>query len=218
MDTYIIACESILNEVEQVKEEVNCKAPVLWLPMGLHNIPEKLNSCIKEKIKEARDCRRILFAMGFCGYAMEGICSEMAEMVIPRVDDCISLLLGSTEKKKQLNSQMGTYFLTDGWMQGEKNLWKEYEHLLKRYGEERGKSVMNTMLAHYERIGVLDTGAYNLEDILPQSLEMAREWNLVHEVFPTQQELLRKLLLGRWNEKDFLIVKPGHVLEKREMR
>lgn len=211
--TAVIACETIRDELLKVKEEIKCGYPVLWLPSGLHNTPDKLRSTLSERMKENRETERFLFAMGYCGNSVEGLEAGNAELVIPRVDDCISLLLGSVTRRKELCRGCGTYFFTKGWLNGERNLWAEYRYTVEKYGEKRAKRVMSAMLHNYERLAVVDTGAYELEKILPETTGMAKEFGLKHEILPGSGEYLRSLLTGPWEEPRFLVVKPGGRVE-----
>lgn len=217
MKTCIIACETIRDELEKIKKEVQCNEKVYWLPSGLHNTPEKLHEKLQETIKTAKEYDRILFAMGYCGNSVAGLEAQHAELIIPRVDDCISLLLGSVKHRKEVCGECGTYFLTKGWLAGERNLWADYQYSVKKYGEKRAKRVMNVMLHNYERLGVLDTGAYPLEKILPETKKIAAELGLRHEVLPATELYFRRLLTGPWDEKQFLIVKPGGTVKSQEL-
>ena len=106
---------------------------------------------------------------------------------MPCVDDCITFLLGSCEKRKEISNEMGTYFLTKGWLDYENNIWEEYQYTVKRMGKEKADRVYKIMLQHYKRLGVIDTGAYNLEDFLKESKLVAKDlkalWPLVYYLF-----------------------------------
>jgi len=55
--------------------------------------------------------------MVFVFTAVIGLKSEYSTLVIPKVDDCIGILLGSNDEyKTQQLQQPGTYYLTKGWL------------------------------------------------------------------------------------------------------
>lgn len=166
--------------------------------------------------KKAGNCEKILFAMGYCGNSIAGVKTETAELIIPKVDDCISLLLGSVKQRRTLCKDCGTYFFTEGWLKGERNLWAEYEYAVEKYGEKRAKRLMTAMLHNYERLGVVDTGAYDIEKILPQTKKIAAEFGLRHELLEGNDRYMRRLLTGPWEKDKFLIVKAGDQI-KAEM-
>lgn len=208
MDTCVISCGTIRNEVEKAYKDLKLDYPIFWLRSGLHNCPEQLRDALQEKLREAKGFSRVLLAMGFCGNAIRGLHTEDGELVIPRVDDCISLLLGSVSHRMELVEGCGTYFLTEGWLHGEQSIWSEYQHTLKRYGERRGKSVMHRMLQHYQRLGVIDSGAYPLKDILDETHTVADALGLRHEVLQGDDSFIKALLSGPWEGERFLIVPP----------
>lgn len=214
----IIACETVQDELLKVKNEINCSYPILWISSGLHNTPDKLRSTIQETVKKAESCDKILFAMGYCGNSIAGVETETAELIIPRVDDCISLLLGSVEHRRKICEGCGTYFLTKGWLKGERNLWAEYQYTVKKFGGKRAKKIMAVMLHNYKSLGVLDTGAYDIEEILPRTKEIAAELELNHEILTGSDRYIRRLLMGPWDDEQFLIVKPGSRIEAEALR
>ena len=210
MDTCVISCGTIRREVEKAYKDTGVSYPIFWLESGLHNRPEELRAALQDKLREAKGCSRALLAMGFCGNAICGLRTEDGELVIPRVDDCISLLLGSVSRRMKLVKGCGTYFLTEGWLHGEQSIWWEYQYALKKYGERRGKAVMRYMLQHYKRLGVIDTGAYPLEELLDETRKVAQALELRHEVLPGDDSFLRRLLSGPWDDKDRFLILPPH--------
>lgn len=159
MRTCIISCDVVRRELEQVCAELGCTLPVFWTGSGLHNYPARLCERLQEMIEgEAAAFDRILLATGFCGDSFCGLETRHTELIIPRTDDCISLLLGSAENRGKLTEHCGTYFLTEGWLDSDKSIFAEYRHTVERYGEARAKRVFGVMFAHYERVAVIDTG------------------------------------------------------------
>lgn len=211
MSSIIVACKTIHNEVEKAIAETGVTHPVLWIESGLHNWPDKLRAKLQEQISSIDNVEYIIMAFGYCGNSLLGVQSPNAKLVIPRVDDCISLLLGSYRKRQQLSAEMGTYFLTKGWMEYENNILKEYERCVERYGQERAERVMKIMLENYKRVVLIDTGAYNLHDCQDRSCAFACQLGLQHEVVPGSLELLKKLFAGPWDD-EFLVVPIGEAL------
>ena len=217
MRTCIISCDVVRRELEQVCAELGCTLPVFWTGSGLHNYPARLCERLQELIEgEAAAFDRILLATGFCGDSFCGLETRHAELIIPRTDDCISLLLGSVENRRKLTERCGTYFLTEGWLDSDKSIFAEYRHTVGRYGEARAKRVFGVMFAHYERVAVIDTGAYAVVPVYEKAQEMASTLGLRCELLPGKQSYLRMLLTGPWTQAQFLILPPGSTVE-REM-
>ncbi|AET68478.1 Protein of unknown function (DUF1638) [Desulfosporosinus orientis DSM 765] len=208
MGTIIVACQTIRDEVNLAISETGVNYPVLWIESGLHNFPDRLGCKIQEKINEIENVETILLAFGNCGNCLLGIKSPLAQLIIPRVDDCISLLLGSYERRQNLFKEVGTYFLTKGWLESEQNLISEYERCVRRYGKDKALRVMKMMLNNYHRLMVIDTQAYQFEGILVKTKSFADTLGLSHEEIHGSLRLLKKLFLGPWDE-EFAIIPPG---------
>jgi hypothetical protein len=188
--------------------------PVIWIESGLHNFPEKLRSRLQEMLDEVTGYDRILMGFGFCGNAVAGLRTGNFEMILPRADDCIALLLGSGDIKKQYER---TYFLTKGWLDGEKNIWWEYQYTINKYGPETGKEIFSIMLKNYKKLGVLDTGAYDIDAVRALTEEIAKELELEHMVLPATTDYLKSLLTGPWPEDRFLIIPPYHQIRTSQL-
>jgi len=212
LGSIIVSCRTIQDEVKKAIAETGVRHPVLWIESGLHNWPDKLRAKLQEQISSIDNVEYIIMAFGYCGNSLLGIISPNAKLVIPRVDDCISLLLGSNQRRQQMSSEMATYYLTKGWMEYDNNILKEYERCVERYGAEKAERVMKIMLENYRRLALIDTGAYNVEDCLHRSCGFACKLGLKHEVVPGSLELLKKLLIGPWDE-EFLIIPAGEALD-----
>lgn len=208
LGTIIVACQTIRDEVNLAISETGINYPILWIESGLHNFSDRLGRKIQEEINKLDNVETILLAFGNCGNSLLGLKAPLAKLVIPRVDDCISLLLGSYERRHNLYKEVGTYFLTKGWLENEQNLLSEYERCLKRYGKDRALQVMNMMLSNYHRLMVIDTQAYQFEGVLLRTKSFADTLGLDHEKIDGSLRLLKKLLLGPW-DKEFAVIPPG---------
>ncbi len=208
MGTAILACQTLRDELKLAIKETGVDFPVIYVESGLHNTPELLHKRIQEEINRIDNIDVILLLFGYCGNSLLGIKSDKAKLVLPKVDDCIPLLLGSCEARKNVSKEMGTYFVTKGWLDYENNLLWEYDRCVKRYGQARASKIMKIMLGHYKRFMLIDTGAYPIAGILPQTQDFADRLNLRHEVTQGSLRLFHKLLQGPWDE-EFLVLEPG---------
>ena len=216
MGTIIVACQTIRDEVKLTIAETGVNYPVLWIESGLHNFPERLGQKIQEEINKIENVETILLAFGYCGNSLLGIKSSRAQLIIPRVDDCISLLLGSYERRQTLYKEVGTYFLTKGWLENEQNLLSEYERCVMKYGKDKAIKVMKMMLNNYHRLMVIDTQAYQSEGVLTKTKGFADVLGLSHEKIEGSLRFLKKLLLGPWDE-EFIILPPGEEVTLEHM-
>lgn len=208
MNIMIVACQTLREELRLAIKQTGMNYPVLYIESGLHNRPDSLHQEIQKNIDKIDNVDIVLMVFGYCGNSLLGIKSSQFKMVIPRVDDCIPLLLGSSAMRKEISMEMGTYFLTKGWLESEHNLLQEHERCVTRYGEQRALRVMRTMLGNYKRLMVIDTGAYSTASLIPRTLEFSKKHDKRHEVVIGSLKLLHKLLLGPWDE-EFIILEPG---------
>ncbi|WP_188399959.1 DUF1638 domain-containing protein [Sporomusa sp. GT1] len=211
MGTAILACQTLRDELKLTIKETGVSFPTIYVESGLHNTPELLHKRIQEEINRIDNIDVILLLFGYCGNSLLGIKSDKANLVIPKVDDCIPLLLGSCEARKNISKEMGTYFLTKGWLDYENNLLREYDRCIERYGQVRTSKIMKIMLGHYKRFMLIDTGAYPVEEVLPRTQAFAERLTMQHEVAQGSLRLFRKLLTGPWDE-EFLVLEPGNAV------
>ena len=206
---HIIACATVAEELRHlgVPEE-----HITVLEFGLHAEPEKLKKELQAGIDGIEGDCDVLLGYGLCSYAAVGLKSDSHRLVIPRVDDCIALFLGSREgHMKMLHEEPGTYYLTKGWIEAQDGSYQEYLRLVERYGEERAMRVVKVMLANYTRLALINTGNYRMDDYRTYARAMAEFLELKFEEIPGSNRLLLLLLEGGWGE-EFVVVGPGEAI------
>jgi hypothetical protein len=209
MKRLLIACETIRDEVEMAMQKTGVELEVVWMSNLLHDSPERLKSALQEEIDKAEDhYDELLFAYGNCGNGLLGLKSEKATLIIPRYGDCIDILLCEKENLERIRTS--TYFLTQGWLKGEKSLDKEYQHNLEKYGESRARRVMNIMFKNYKSLMLIDTGAYDLAEHLPRVNDIGELIGLEVVVDQGSISPLEKLVAGQWDD-GFCIILPGRI-------
>ena len=72
MNTAIIACKTIEDELRHAMAHTGTDWPVVWLEQGLHNVPDMLRSALQTALNDV-GAQRVLLAMGFCGNAIRGV-------------------------------------------------------------------------------------------------------------------------------------------------
>jgi hypothetical protein len=212
MQNILIACQTISNEVEQALSEINNEISLLWIESGLHSYPDSLRNRLQEEINKLEGYDNILMAFGSCGNSLLGLTTTHSRLIVPKVDDCISILLGSYARRHKFMKEKGTYFLTQGWLEYENNINKEYEHCVERHGEEKTNHIFKIMLENYRRLMVIDTGAYCLDTCLKKTIPLAEKLGLEHQITKGSTKLIKQLITGPWDEK-FAILQPGEILD-----
>ena len=207
----------VRDELEMAMEQTGCGYPVTWLDAGLHNRPDRLRRELQAALDQAGGCRRVLMTYGFCGNSIAGIRAGDFEVILPRADDCITLLLGSQKRRLELSGHCGTYFLTRAWLHGDRNLRVEYEHAVKKYGPEQGRELFNMMFGNYRQLALLDDGCYPIAPAQAEAKEVAQLLGLPCRTVPASNQRLRDLLTGPWPEKWFLHLRPGEELTQSRL-
>jgi len=204
----IIACDVLRDEVKLVAGEIE----VEFVEALLHDHPERMREVLNERIAATPGARTILLGCGRCSNGTVGLCAGPHRLVVPAVDDCISILLGSRERYlEEFARRPGTYYYTRGWIDYLEDPYKEYLKIIPKYGEERARKVARMILANYQRVAVIDTGTYPLEEYRGYLQTVADFYELPLEYLSGSLRLLEKLVHGPHDE-EFLVVEPGEEL------
>lgn len=210
MKTCILCCGSLEKEVRLAMNRRQISYPLEILTDNNHDSPRRLSASIQNKLDQM-DAQRVLMAFGTCGGAMVGLRSGNLTLVIPRVDDCLSLLMGSMEQRYALSGGFGL-FLTDSWMNHEKSIESELGRIRSRYPPERADKVISALYGHFRSLNVIDTGAYDVASLLPRSRVLARQLELEHRVVRGTTAYLEALLQGPWESDRFIVIPPNAVI------
>ncbi len=216
MKTALIACKTLEDEVNEALKNTDHSFSVYWIESGLHNYPDKLRENLQQCIDEIADCDYIVMAFGLCGNALLNLSSKSATLVIPKVDDCISLFLGGNDQRRQMESSAKSYYLTSGWLRYENNIWKEYLRSLEKYGPEKTKYIFGLMLKHYNYLTIIDTGAYDAGEFKKEAEKIAEALGLTLRVVLADLSLLQKSLFNNWGF-DFAMIPPGRKVSLQDM-
>ena len=207
MRAKIIACETVGEELRNLMPgNIQYK----FLEFGLHCTPEKLNEALQREIDETgEDIDIILLGYGMCAKGAIGLEARRFTLVIPRVDDCIALFLGSRDEyARQMQKAPGTFYLTKGWIEGGDDPYTVYLKMREKYGDEKAYRLEKMVIEHYTRLALINTGNYNLEKYRQYASMVAAFFDMEFEEIPGKNTLLEGLVKGDWNG-DFVVVEPG---------
>ncbi len=212
MARMVVACATVIEEMlPLLPPEVGHKV----LDFGLHVNPAKLKEVLQEEIDRAsEETETIILGYGLCSNAVLGLRATNCTLVVPRVDDCIAIFLGSRERHREIASQEpGSYYLTKGWIEVGDTPFSEYERTVQRYGKERADRITKIMLAHYTRLVLIDTGQYRMEESREYARSTAERFDLRFEEIKGSAELVRKMIGGPWDTDEFVVVPPGGTID-----
>jgi hypothetical protein len=212
----IIACATV---IEALRPRLSEGMTYEVLDFGLHLTPEKLRHKLQDAIDATGpEIHTLLLGYGLCSLAVVGLKATTATLIVPRVDDCIAIFLGSAAAyQTQAQHEPGTYYLTKGWIEVSDTPFTEYTRLLERYGPERAMRMSKLMLKNYTRLAFIDTDHDNLARYHAYAHRMAEQFDLYYEELPGSTELIKKLLSGPW-DKDFVVARPGETIRYVDFR
>jgi Protein of unknown function (DUF1638) len=212
----IIACEVMREELLGISTDQPIQFQ--FVSMGLHRWPERLKEELTRVLAEdiPPGTTAIVLGFGLCGGALAGLRAPSVPLIIPRVHDCIPLLIGSNPAYQQeLEHEKGTYFLSGGWLEGERTLMTEYRRVRDRQGEVKARKVMATMLDSYRRILFIRTGHPRQEQRLAEARELSTLLDLPLEIRDSSSHWLEQLVSSPWDTDKFIVIKPtGEIREE----
>ena len=226
----IIACkvfQSLLTRLlpDFLQEDIH------YLDYGLHVHPKNLTNELQARIDSITQPSLVVFGYGLCGNGLGGLKSKEHTFLIPRTDDCIALLLGSSESYQQVfTSEPGTYYLTKGWLEGGSNPLQEYREYIERFGVEKSEMIMDLQYKNYTRLMFVAHSQEELDtyqDQVEPIAEYCRQWGMRYEERIGDDgyisNLIKMTVAFAENdgfeqitgyESDFVVVKPGDIVQQ----
>jgi len=229
-----VACEILYREVCLAVADSENVIDIEFITQGLHDIDSsqmraRLQSSIDSADPDKYDA--VLLAYGLCNNGIEGLAASNLKIVVPRAHDCITLFLGSKERYLEyFQCRPGTYFKTTGWIEidkvnietmpstklGRLGLEKTSQEYIELYGEENARYIIETLgggIDNYGQYAYVEVGLRKDTEYARATAEEASAKGWRYEKIEGNLRLIRNLLDGVWDEKDFLVVTPGQKIE-----
>ena len=148
MTALLVACGAIAREVIAARDQRGWDAKVLALPAQLHNTPKEIPGAVERRITEnGVRFEPIVVVYGDCGTG-----GELERLLEARSwiglsgPHCYSIYTGERKFDELMQSEPGTFFLTD-------YLVGSFDHLiLEDLGLNRYPELKDDYFAHYRRI------------------------------------------------------------------
>lgn len=221
MKNLIIICENLKDEVTMLCENItknnNIKhiPQIIYMDSKYHNTPEKLNLKLQEIIDENKEYETITLLYGQCGNAILELKSDYSKLILPKVSDCISLYLGGDEKRKKLKKSERTYFFTKRYIENDNSLYHEVLKMKEKYGDKKAIKMYRMMMDNYEYIRIINTKAFDVEDIMDKIRSLCEDLNLSYEIVDGDLSIMEKALLGVFDE-EFIVKGPGQKINSKD--
>ena len=230
----VVSCSVLAQDFRASAERLGVECDYTFLPGGLHDEPDLLRKRLQEEIDRLSalpETHRIVLGYGVCGRGTVGIRARRVPLVIPRVQDCIALFMGSDAAyRDQFARYPGTYYVATGWVEGmsEKNRGKEgatdgrprsnnysYGDLVSRYGDANADVVrhfLDSWQRNYQRAAFIDTGLFTGSEDRCERIarQMATDFGWRYERLEGTQRLLTLSLAADETDDEILVVPPEH--------
>ncbi len=216
MTAIIMTCSSLRRHVDAAQKKENTSYEVYELDSKLHAEPKEMRAAVFEAMgKLPGQVDTVLLSMGLCG----GSVSERplpVRVVMPKVDDCITLLMHTDDKWYPNLKRGGHMYLTDT-VDSDLSIVNIRRQLVERYGEKKGFMVFDIWFASYKSVDIIDTGVYDCysRDYVAKAKANADLIQCPVCYVEGSNLLLEKLVSGRWDHQ-FLIGEAGDTFREED--
>ena len=214
MSTVILCCETLEDYVDAAQKACGTGYDVILLDREYHAEPKDMKNYIVSVLNGLPDeADTVLFAMGLCGGSLDGITCKK-RTVIPRVDDCVTLVMTTSDEFKASTKEPGHMYLFGDGLNGF-SIRSIYEKLLSDYDEETAQIVFDMYFENYRYLDVIETGIYDSRapEFTASAREDAERIGAELGYVPGGNLLLEKLVSGRWDGQ-FVVKEPGEIIKQ----
>ena len=228
MDTIVIACSIFRKELEKVASQGQCAYPMKFFEFDLHKSPEYLRNKIQNEIiafeEKSTDAHpTIILGYGLCGRALNGVHAKRSTLVLPRVHDCIPMIMGLGQSQANATSfsrDGATLWSSQGML--EYTLVPFYLHpeirravYVEKFGEKKAEKMMKAESHLLDAYKSLCHIKWEGEDPcwVRQAQDVARATNLPYTEIMGNTSYVHDLVLDNADEARFLHLDPGQTLD-----
>lgn len=214
--TVILSCSSLLLHVEAAQTKMHTRFPVVNLDRRLHAEPKRMRSSILETLEALPpSCETVLAAMGYCGGSWNHI-PLSRRVVIPKVDDCITLLLHTDDTPHGNLKEAGHMYFRD-CDTGAYSIESMKEEICRTYGMEFGTSIFGSWFQNYTNADIIDTGVYDCysEEYVTEAQKNADLIRCSLGYVEGSNRILEKLVSGQWDAQ-FVVLESGQEMTEQD--
>lgn len=232
MKIRLIACEVFFREFSAAAATSSHVFDIKFMPFGLHNTPQKLREAIQNEVDAAEGCGydAIVLGYGLCSRGAAGVRAGSVPIIIPRMHDCISMLLGSRERyNAEFGECPGTYYYSPGWVErkdgevsqgfvdevDQQRIEERYADYVRKYGEDNARFLIeqeSQWQANYTRAAFIDTGYGPTERYRRFTSQLARDRGWEYAEITGDPAMIQRMASGDWDDDTFLRVEPGQTI------
>lgn len=192
----VIACDIMKRELDRLLANTPEVTKVIFLEAALHIYPKKMKKAIKEQINAIKHEVDVIFlGYGFC-QSLQGIEHEVdVPVIMPQLDDCISILFTPERYKSEKRKEVGTWFMTAGWADVGADMVIKELHLDRatRYGKDP-LEMARRLFTHYKRGLFIDTGVGEKDYLRAKAEGFCKDFNLKLEETTSDSKILDQMI------------------------
>ena len=214
--TVILSCSSLLLHVEAAQTKMHTRFPVVELDRRFHAEPRQMRSRILEVLDTLpASYETVLAAMGYCGGSWNHI-PLSRRVVVPKVDDCITLLLHMDDTPHGNLKKAGHIYFRD-CDTGAYSIESMKEEICRTYGMEFGTSIFGSWFQNYTNADIIDTGVYDCysEEYVTEAQRNADLIRCSLGYVEGSNRILEKLVSGQWDAQ-FVVLESGQEMTEQD--
>ena len=205
MNVKIISCqifEVYINELLKTFSP-QYQYDIEYFEINQHNHPKEFNLILQNRINEIKDYDLIVLVYGICGNSTSYLKAGNTPIVIPRVHDCSTILLGNKDRYKEVFGSRPS----QGWSclsyrfedshNSSISTQSSFYDLVKKYGEDNAMYLYNTLYP-------IDDSKVYISLGLNEDIERIKELDSKTEVVKGSFEYLSNIL--KLDYKDLLVL------------
>lgn len=221
----VIACEVFRPELEYLTQSMSIPPVLIFLEQGLHDTPNELKRLVQEAVDEVEHTykpTKILMAYGFCGRGLHGVTGTNAQLIIPRVHDCIPVIRGTDSDKEIRDSEYAsTFWASAGWLKYSMIPFLEeresrYQDYITRFDEDAADYLMeieDSRLNSYTSVCLIKWDGLDTVKVKESAHRIASQHNLAYRECAGSPCYLKALLDGGTDPELFFHILPGMFLD-----
>ncbi len=220
----VVSCAVMEIEVEHLMAGMAHIVDYRKLEQGLHNEPDRLRDEVQravDAVERETDAEAIALVYGLCSRGIDGVYARRCRLAVTRAHDCITLLLGSRARyDAYVAEHPGTYWYSPGWNRhhtppGPERHARLRQQYVEKYGEDNADYLMESeqhWFSTYSRAAYVHLSVGATDDDRQYTRDCADWLGWSYDEQAGDPALLRALLAGDWDVKDFLVLEPGQAI------
>ncbi len=222
----VIACKVMMREMYLLAAQSENAIDILWMKQALHNTPDILREQVQKAIDDVesqeQDYDAIILGYCLCSNGIVGLRSKKTPLVVPRGHDCVTMLLGSKERYREIfdNHDGGIYWYSPGWIEqslqpGKQRYEKNLNEYIEKYGADNAEYLMDMeqgWMKEYNCALYVDWDMIPSDKYVKYTKDCADYLNWKFRYEKGESSLVRDMFSGKWDDERFLVVAPKKVI------